>query len=351
MLETSPFLEKVSKIADCGYPTTATIEVTNRCNARCSYCFLEDRISSVELSTEQIHTVIDKLSESTITMLTITGGEPFLRRDIIEILEHCCNANFFVITVYSNGTVLQDKHLATIIKYKDVIKPFRMTAFSHDEKIHDAYMGIPGALKKIITTGKMLMQEGVQVGFALPLMDFNYRDFDTSMEYFSDLGFSIGVNFAKLITDNNDSPDMRYMLSEEFYTKVFAQYSDERIRIIYDTRLTDNQSNKLCQGLRSEVMIDVHGNMHPCVATRLFTIGSIFEARPVHEICRQSEQLQKLCSITKDDLECKSCAYSTICGPCLGQSLLLSGSIYGPYTQNCNYAKVLHHYAEGKCRS
>lgn len=350
MSEVSPFLKKASKLAECGYPTTATIEVTNRCNARCSYCFLEDRISSDELSTSQLHTVIDKLNESTIAMVTLTGGEPFLRSDIIEIIEHCCNANFFNVTIYSNGTVLQNKHLATIVKYKELIRPFRMTVFSHDEKIHDSYMGVPGALKKILDTGKLLMQDGVEVGLAVPLMDFNYKDFDTTLEYFRDLGFSLGINLSKLINDKNDSPDMRYMISEEFFQSIFSRFSEERIRIMYDTKLIDNNSKALCQGLRSEVMIDIHGNMHPCAASRLFTIGSIFDERPVHEICRQSEQLQNLCAITKDDLQCRDCTYSDICSPCIGQSLLLSSSIYGPYTQSCNYAKVLHQFSKGMSR-
>ena len=65
-------------------------EVTHQCNYQCSYCMFSCNYKKDEreLTTEECYHVIDELVKDGFTQLKITGGEPFLRKDILEILTY-----------------------------------------------------------------------------------------------------------------------------------------------------------------------------------------------------------------------------------------------------------------------
>ena len=65
-------------------------EITHQCNYQCSYCMFSCNYKKDEreLTTEECYHVIDELVKEGFTQLKITGGEPFLRKDIIEILTY-----------------------------------------------------------------------------------------------------------------------------------------------------------------------------------------------------------------------------------------------------------------------
>ncbi len=65
-------------------------EVTHQCNYQCSYCMFSCNYKKEEreLTTEECYHVIDELVKEGFTQLKITGGEPFLRKDILEILTY-----------------------------------------------------------------------------------------------------------------------------------------------------------------------------------------------------------------------------------------------------------------------
>lgn len=69
-------------------------EVTNTCNYGCRYCIFSStsRQQKDELNTAKIFETIGALSENGFTHVKITGGEPFTRPDIMDILRHCCAA-------------------------------------------------------------------------------------------------------------------------------------------------------------------------------------------------------------------------------------------------------------------
>lgn len=68
-------------------------EITNKCNYNCSYCIFScdsknNKNIKGELTTEECFHIIDELSKNDFKHLKITGGEPFIRKDIIKILDY-----------------------------------------------------------------------------------------------------------------------------------------------------------------------------------------------------------------------------------------------------------------------
>lgn len=99
-------------------PLEVVIEVTTQCNLNCKICaFAEkDRIS---LPFSKIKNVIDEAKSLNIEAIRFTGGEPFTRPDIVELIKYAKASNFYVI-VNTNGIITKEQ-IASVEKYVDNI--------------------------------------------------------------------------------------------------------------------------------------------------------------------------------------------------------------------------------------
>ena len=88
--------------------TNLRISVTDRCNLNCFYCHKEGILSkgSHELSPEEIATIASAFKELGIKKVKITGGEPLVRRDIVDII--AALPTFDEISLTTNGILLRD---------------------------------------------------------------------------------------------------------------------------------------------------------------------------------------------------------------------------------------------------
>jgi MoaA/NifB/PqqE/SkfB family radical SAM enzyme len=87
-----------------GRPYFGHFYVTQRCNLKCEYCQAWEKIDMPELGLRDTKRLIDILDEMGIAVLSLTGGEPLLREDICEIIEHAKRRRLFV-KITSNGTM------------------------------------------------------------------------------------------------------------------------------------------------------------------------------------------------------------------------------------------------------
>jgi radical SAM protein with 4Fe4S-binding SPASM domain len=90
-----------------GAPITIVWNFTNRCNLNCLHCHQDSSpISSYpELTTSQVFKVIDNMSEAGVAILTFSGGEPLLRRDLFDAIRRATD-NGMLCTIASNGTLM-----------------------------------------------------------------------------------------------------------------------------------------------------------------------------------------------------------------------------------------------------
>ncbi|MBQ9905657.1 MAG: radical SAM protein [Oscillospiraceae bacterium] len=88
-----------------------TLELTNRCNLRCRHCCM-DAVSACEetdLSTEKWKTIIDRLVGFPIDSLTLTGGEPLVRKDFFEIAQYAKDTLQVPLSMMSNATLITEE--------------------------------------------------------------------------------------------------------------------------------------------------------------------------------------------------------------------------------------------------
>jgi len=108
------------------YPISLVHFITNRCNARCSFCFIDFNNPNTfkdELTLSEIEKLTKNIGKNLLN-INITGGEPFARKDICEILDlYCKNTPIESIYITSNGS-LPDRAVKTLYfitnKYKNI---------------------------------------------------------------------------------------------------------------------------------------------------------------------------------------------------------------------------------------
>jgi MoaA/NifB/PqqE/SkfB family radical SAM enzyme len=128
------------------------VEVTQACHHRCLHCynFWRDERAPVKdpetLSRSEILKIIRKVARDTpLRQVTLSGGEPLLRKDLPEIATDLAAEGFNVVVITS-GALLTDERLKRFPP--DTV--FEFTLFSIDAKLHDRIAGREGAFAKVI---------------------------------------------------------------------------------------------------------------------------------------------------------------------------------------------------------
>lgn len=132
--------------------------VTSLCNSRCENCFYKSSLNKRDdLSLSQIENLSKSLGK--VNVLNVSGGEPFLRKEIAEIYNlFIKNNNLKSLSIPTNG-LLPDKiawQTRKIMEISGGRKVVICLSLDGTEKVHDAVRGISGNFKKVSKTYKLL---------------------------------------------------------------------------------------------------------------------------------------------------------------------------------------------------
>ena len=149
------FSKKISNsFSKLNTPTELILFVTQRCNARCRHCFIEDLNNPEELSVENFEKVAGSLIDP-LNTLVITGGEPFLRDDIIQIYECFAKHNKPHTLIFCTNGLLEERIYKTT---KEIVEKYPglnvKVQFSLDglEETHNGIRNVPNIFTKTIKT-------------------------------------------------------------------------------------------------------------------------------------------------------------------------------------------------------
>ncbi len=145
-----------NKIGIVSYPSFITFLVTWRCNAKCIFCDVWKKNSNYEneLNLEEIKKIFKQLKK--IDVLRLSGGEPFLRKDLAEIINIIEEVNPpEIIHLTTNGT-LTSQIIESFKKIKPLNKIHIKVSIDNIGEKHDKTRGISGAYEKAMETIKQL---------------------------------------------------------------------------------------------------------------------------------------------------------------------------------------------------
>ena len=181
-------LKKAAKVAARslvpGKPHHVQWMITRKCNYRCRGCNVWKEQDQRELSTEEIKRGLDILKDLGIVEIVLSGGDPLLREDAAEIIEHA--SRLFVTTVYDNGSMAVEKIEA--LRNVDFVA---ILIDSLDAAKNDYIKGVPEAWKKAIEAVETLHNEGISVSVTPTISQLNLYEIVDITNYFSQKGIPL----------------------------------------------------------------------------------------------------------------------------------------------------------------
>ena len=135
--------------------------VTGRCNLNCRHCFMESPAGRYgELPSEDMARLVGQFERANVVQVSLTGGEPFLRRDILDIVAMLAGKRINLNQVYSNGLLITEDHLKTIQRMG--FSPTFQISFD-GVGAHDQMRGTGGIESSVIEAIRRVRDAGFRV--------------------------------------------------------------------------------------------------------------------------------------------------------------------------------------------
>jgi MoaA/NifB/PqqE/SkfB family radical SAM enzyme len=181
-------LRKTSRIAvnalKPNRPHHAQWMITRKCNYRCRGCNVWKEQDQRELSTEEVKRGLNILRDLGVIEVVLSGGDPLLREDAAEIVEHA--SKLFITTVYDNGSMAAKRLEA--LRNVDFVA---ISIDSLDETKNDYIKAVPGAWKKAMETVETLRNEGINVSVTPTISQLNLYEIVDITNYFTQKGIPV----------------------------------------------------------------------------------------------------------------------------------------------------------------
>lgn len=168
------------RVAGVKSPFQMTLSLTNRCNFRCEYCHIPLQRRD-EMSTDEWRSAIDELRAAGMGRASLIGGEPLLRKDVGEVIEHL-RASGVHAAMNTNGWLVEDRI--------DDVSKLDLVCLTLDgpREVHDAQRH-QGSYDKVIAALDLLRSRGVPVVTMTVLTPRGIEGVDHVLDVAASMGF------------------------------------------------------------------------------------------------------------------------------------------------------------------
>ena len=148
--------------------------MTRRCNLKCVHCYAQalEQEGTDEISTEQGKAIIDDLSSFGAPVMLFSGGEPLVRKDLVE-LAHYATGKGMRAVISTNGTLITK---AKAKELKEVGLSYVGISLDGGEEVHDKFRAVPGSFKKALQGIENCQAEGLKVGLRFTINKRNVQE-------------------------------------------------------------------------------------------------------------------------------------------------------------------------------
>jgi len=250
-------------------PFFMVLSPTMRCNLNCYGCYAGQYQKGEELETEVIHRVLREGKEMGIYFVTISGGEPFLRPDLLDIFE--THGDMFF-QVYTNGTLIDESLAKRLSRLGNVLPAISVEGWEEETDVRRG----PGAFQRILSTMARLREEGVLFGFSATATRHNNELImsDEFVNFFARQGCFLGWYFNYIPIGK--TPDLDLMPTPEqriFRQKRLMELRPKAPMILVDF-WNDGPLVGGCIAGDRYLHINCRGDVEPCVFVH-FSVDNI----------------------------------------------------------------------------
>ena len=318
-------------------PLTINWAVTNRCNFRCRHCYSRTDPTE-ELDNGMLRAGIEKIVQAGVLSINFGGGEPLLRKDLLEIASFASQKGLRV-SMNSNGFLI-DGETARKLKQSGFSK-VGISIDSHLPAVHDGFRGIAGSHQRAVAALAHLKEAGIRTSISTVICTINHRDIKALVAFALGNGVQ-QLNFhnfkcSGLGYSNKDELDLSAAEWKEFYLAAMKMKQEVKgLEISLDDPIIASlglktETDSLVKGSvcgKLSLNIKSNGDITPCGFIPI-VIGSIL-TDDFKEVWYNSSVLDKMRN-KKPTGKCASCSHYEDClGGCSARALALTGDLNNP---------------------
>lgn len=254
--------EEVKSKYDCNVPWAILLDPTSACNLSCTGCWASEYGNKLNLSFDEIDSIITQGKEIGIFMYIYTGGEPLVRKN--DIIELCKKHNDCVFLAFTNATLIDEELAKQIREVKNFVSAISIEG---DKEATDSRRG-DGTYDKVVHAMEILRRYKVPFGASTCYTSANYESI-TDDEYFDRL-ISFGAKFAWFFhympIGNDAVPEL--LLNPDQRETVYRKIRDVRNRksiFLIDFQNDGEYIGGCIAGGRDYFHINPNGDVEPCV--------------------------------------------------------------------------------------
>ncbi|MDD5347321.1 MAG: radical SAM protein [Candidatus Omnitrophica bacterium] len=299
--------------------------VTERCNLRCLHCYMDEELIRQELDLEALRGILSqyfalvrrwKLPRER-NRISFTGGEPFVRTEIFDILEECFkNRGLSRYGVLTNGQFATDEHVQRL---RSLGVDYAQVSIEGLEKTNDAIRGA-GTFKKACAAARAYAAAGIETSISMTVTKKNVKDVAALIALARHLRAG-GAGIRRLVPWGRGSALRKLMLSPQETKELFEYVVDIR-RKTKDLQVGLGCEDGIaclnmhyvpagCTCGQSSVTVLPNGTVYPC--RRLPISAGDLRKQPLKDIFENSAALERLRSFGDINADCRACPFFHEC--------------------------------------
>ncbi len=278
----------LSRFKKNNIPSKLQLVVTNKCNLRCTNCSIWEIYpkNPDKLKEEMELKDYEKLFRGfrgKLKWLAVTGGEPSLRGDIVDIVKHAklYNPDLFFVSLNTNG-LLPDKIKKVVLELRKFVPHLKVIiSLDGDKKTHTKLRGVDISFKQLMKTYYLLKEINVDVEFEHTVhaenasntkelfTNFKHAD-DIKVITFTNISDNYFSNGTNVMADKLEENKGKIMKSLAFVYKKYKINSIESIVIKLHLKFSNyflkfNKMPVTCSAGLNVLTVDPYGNVSPCL--------------------------------------------------------------------------------------
>ncbi|HEV3374993.1 MAG TPA: radical SAM protein [Candidatus Acidoferrum sp.] len=335
-------------------PLSVHFDLTYRCNERCVHCYL-DHENHGELSTGECLAVLEEIARAGTLFLTFSGGEIFLRPDLFEILAAARRLHFDV-SLKTNALLVTRERAARLRELG--VRRVQISVYSEEPPVHDAITKVPGSLGRTLAAIPLLLEQGLQVKLACPLMKENLMAYRGVMALAERLGvpYVLDLTITPMMDGTGGPLAHRASIAELLpvlqdpalhgchpQPASQAASANEAWPESLGSAMTSGMDSAAyddlpCSAGHNSCYISPYGDVFPCV--QLPQAAGNLRRERFADIWYHAPQLEQLRAVRESQLPvCSRCEIRAYCERCPGLAWMEGGDMLGAYERACQLAE------------
>ncbi|WP_160691818.1 radical SAM protein [Clostridium sp. C2-6-12] len=327
--------------------------ITNRCNKRCSHCYQGD-YNGKEFTINNLKEVVAQYLEllheynmmnnlNTKGQINITGGEPFIREDIWELLDVFKEYNkHFDFGVLTNGSLLNEEVVKRLKYYKPRIV---QVSLDGSKETHDKIRG-KNSYNEVVKALKLLKKYNIYSLVSFTANDKNYKEFSKVVR------IAKKYKASKVWTDRmvpigaGNTGEVKTLSKDQVveYINIIRKEQNNLFNIFSKTKISGERSLQFLNGVSHSykcsagdglIILLENGDVMPC--RRLPIIAGNIKGSSLKDIYLNSEVFKNIRKIKEIPKGCSGCKFLGICN---GGAKCIAYGVYGDYS-NGDYGCIL----------